>query len=376
MAYSITNMLAPGGLGGTLSCKEQHAAWEKERLRIEVLAAELGEDARACVAKKAEYEKASAQRLADLQANSSCAESLQAWDIANTNFAKNSICQKYLQAKADYAKLISDMNAGNAKIKALYDKQVAEVSAKNKALAADYGSAMASYAQTVLAWEEKTKVYQNWLSAMGGQATGIGLEWAAKLKQYPVLANYNWPYKTSRCHTTQFCMTQSVKNNLKNQCTVVRGTDGLGALGATKPDATLCMDYQFMPTCPTVCPPYVANPGAKPAPPAQPTPFPMPKEPVYMSAPEWGAWLKAKTGLGTNLEGCNPNQYPNPGAKPTCNPNGPVSDVPAQPGCSVPNIPEIPAAPTCKPSFFEQVGPMWLLLAAGAGGLYWYSKKK
>lgn len=338
MSYAIST------LGSDIPCKQQHSDWEAEKKRVEALAAKLGTEAEQCVRAKADYEAARAQNAGDMLRRQQCSQQHQAWSAASSDFVKNTVCKRFLAAKAKYAALVDSIKKSNQ------DLQMR------------YSAAMRSYDSALAKWTQQKQAHDAYAGYMRGMASGYAQSWGMTQNRYPVLKDITIDYRSKVCGQPIKCMPQSVKDSLVNRCTVVKG------LGELKVEP-ICLLRKYMPTCPASpnCPTPVSSPGPKPTPPTKP---------ALREIPIWAAWLRQEAGLGPGLEGCDPNKYPDPGPKPSCNPQARPTPVPPRPTCSVPNIPEVPPAPTCKPGFFEQVGPMWLLLAAGGAGLYWFAKKK
>ena len=397
-----------GALSGELSCKDQHAQYAGERDRVAALIAKLGADAVSCNKQRADYQSAVQARLAAEQRGVACREAFAVWTKAkaeqDAGLAQAKKCQTYLAAKAEWQAYVDRTNAQNAAAKASYDKLYAETDARNKAISQQNVAMAADHARTLAMWQQKDTAYKNYLSAVNAQAYNMSMQWSATQQKFPKETSYQFNHRQSRCNTHMICMTAADKQKYAAQCTVVKGLGlGYAGLGAL-PVADLCRTRQYYPTCPETCPTSVAAPGTAPAKPAI-IPFVAYPNPLSYPAPApLEDFLRSK-GVERMPDDCGSWRVQVPGTKPACDPNATLPNVPQAPTCTIPNAPAMPAAPTCiiqadappvqapqvvvpaqvepaaviptsKPGLLAQVSPMWLILAAGAGGLYWYSKKK
>jgi len=386
MMYSqIVNMPT----AGLFPCKEQHDAYKLEKAAHDELAAQLGPAAAACNKLHSDYNDAEAARVAMIASNEKCVAEIAVWSKKKAAYdaylAYKKDCDKYISLVRSHVKYVAKTKAANASLKRGWEAKVEELTKKNIALSSDYRGKSSSYSRALSAWKEKNGKYQQYKSASAAMAAGYSRGFYMKMKGPSASQGYknlydrhNWRYRTLRCGSMMQCMTREKKAQLTTQCVVIRGTDGLGAIGSTsKTDAPICTTRLVYPTCPETssCPAWAPGPGSAPVAPKKPAYHKMPSEPKYGKIPTLKEWL-IKHG-GKDMRGCdNKPKVPNPGTKPGCNPTGTIPFVPKKPTCVPPEIPAAPIKPTCKPNFLSQVGPMWLILAAGAGGLYLYNKKK
>lgn len=344
MAYSTITSLS----ANAPSCKEQHENYAAEKARVSALAAELGPVAENCHKLHGEYETATAKRIAAETAKAQCKAKLAKWSASSSAYAAYSKsarnCQAYLKAKKAWADL------------------VAKLKAKNYAISMSNNSANVYYNRDLAIWKRKRDSYLAYRAAISAQAYSVSQQWANTLRARPHLANYQWNYRTRRCNIDMQCMSKQKKIDLTSSCVVVRG------LGETKPVASLCLVRSYYPDCPTSnCPTAVADPGPQPTAPIKTPLLPIPTLAEYLASKK----------ISPDSDDCSSRPVvPAPGTKPSCNPSPTLPGIPPKPTCVAPDIPPMPVSPTCKVGIFGQIGPMWLVLAAGAGGLYWYSKKK
>jgi hypothetical protein len=350
-----------GAAAGVPSCKQQHDAYAVEKARVSAQAAELGTAAAACHKLHGDYDNATVARAAALDAAAQCKAQHSKYGTAKAAYdaavVRQKACKKlaanYKAKKAAYDKAVSE-----------HRDLVARLTAGNIRIQAHNTSLKYAYDREYAAWYEKDRAHYSYAMSVQGQARGLEIGWSQKLSRDSNLAKYDWQFMTRRCGTRMRCQTRTwhAENQLK--CNPVRG------LGATKPVASDCKVFYNYPYCPDACPTYAPPAGAAPAEPAYKTPYKIPSLTDYLKShnvdPVPPKPKDMKCGISVTK----------PGSKPGCNPAKPIPMVPPQPTCTPPAIPAMPVEPTCKPSAFGQVNPMWLVLAAGAGALYWYSKKK
>lgn len=374
MAYSTRILNIPLGA----SCQDQHDAYAAEKARVSQLAAQLGQEAANCHKLHGNYDKAAAKNAAAAEERSRCAKAHQDWMPRKAAYdaymAYRADCVRYLDAKKKYVEYTNGLMAQNVKLKADYEKALASVQSQNANLRSSYMNQIGSYQTAMTVWNQKNAAYTAYKSAVQAQAYSLGMQWSNIQQNNSAYTNkYNWPLLTNRCDHRMRCVTKAWKLSNELKCT---GVKGLGALGATLPDATTCQYYHYYPVCPDSCPPFAPHPGTPPTQPGEPTYLVAPKEPTYNAIPTLGQYLQSK-GIKQMPDNCGSTPaVADPGSKPSCDPNAALPAVPPRPTCTPPNIPPMPVAPSCKTTVFGQVGPMWLLLAAGGVGLYWYAKKK
>jgi hypothetical protein len=341
-----------------MNCKQQHAAWEQEAARVRALAAQLGPQAAACVEQQLAYDKEVARRRGIQKAFEDCQAQTAAWELASVRY-------QVAQKVQEYRKYVAGVEGMNARRLASWQRDVAAVRADNAKIAQDNEARKQDYFASMRMWSEQNGRHVTWRNATDAQKADIGRQWEATLARNPALKNYRWTaYSTSRCNTTMYCMTAAEKERLRATCQPVRG------LGATLQTPSICLRYSYTPTCPTTCPPYASHPGDPPAAPVYAQPKPEPGQPVLTAVKPWGEW---SGGMDPSLLNGDTNA-PDPGAPPgAC--KSLTGEEPAKPLCTVPEIPQVPPAPECEVGVFSQIGPMWLLLAAGGAGLYWLTRK-
>src|SRR5690606_15419872 len=353
------------------SCKDQHALYDLEKIRVSALAAQLGEEAKQCHNLHGTYDAAVSAAEAQRQRNAACVDSIQQWEQATKLFALNGDCTKYLQAKKEYDALVKKIASENTTKRNVWLKSKSDAIEYNRKQAQAYAVQLAAYKLALAAWETKNAAYNSYRYSIIAQINSLDATWKNTLSRTPALKDYQFTYVTNRCGARMRCMTQAEKTRLlSGQCVVLKG------LGATTKYADICKTAHYYPTCPTTaCKTPVAHPGTAPTAPSSPGLRSYGAEPAYTSIPTWESFRDGR-GLPGTLEGCSPTKYPNPGGKPGCNPNTPIPGIPSKPTCTPPEIPAMPVEPTCKLTSTSQMGAMWVVLALGAGGLYWYSKKK
>lgn len=385
MSYdvSVVNL----GLRGEPTCAEQHAMYKKEHARVSALAAQLGPVAAECHRLHGEYNSAASAYEEMQRKNAECQATMSAYTTAANAHKKGvadkkacdeaksahaSATKKYDAAVKEYKAWVEAAITKNAASKAKYDAAYKSADTQNYAIGQHNKGLEIGYAQRLAIWQRQTDAYKLWRQNVAGQAQSAEVYLQQQIQNNPSLKNHKFTYTTFRCGTQMKCMTQARKVELNSTCIAVRG---LGS-AATSAALDICLVRKHYQTCPTDCPPEVAKPGAAPVA-GTPLPYlPMPKVPDYISIISLDDYLKSKgVQKPGNTPTCAPVVPPAP-KHPSCDPNGTLPAVPPKPTCTPPEIPAMPSEPTCKPSVFGQVGTMWLLLAAGAGGLYWYSKKK
>jgi hypothetical protein len=372
MSYDMSIIQMPSLRGPQVPCKQQHEEYAVEKVRVQKLAAELGIEAANCHKLHGEYDSAVAKYASTQEANKLCADSLAKWTSAKALYdayvQDKAACDLYIKHVGLYPGVAQKVKDSNAQLKASWEAAVQKVKNENYGIAQGAAGAAASYAQAADTWRRQKAAFDAYRAAVTAQSNQINAQFTQGMKNYPAYNNYIWPMRTNWCGALTQCVTSSWRAAKKQECDVVRG------LGSTT--ANTCHYWKYYPTCPSTCPGTpTADPGLPPTPPAPPTYKPLPPEPTYKKVPTLQEYLKTQ-GV-KELPGCQNNPVvPKPGSKPGCNPNEPLPVVPPQPTCTPPNIPAMPIEPSCKQGMFAQAGPMWLLLAAGAGALYWYSKKK
>lgn len=345
-----------------MNCTEQHAAWEKEAARVRQLAATLGPQAEACIDQQLAYDKRRAAWEADLKTHQQCTADAVAWKAQQKAYQEAQACRKLLDKKVEYGTYLSQVKAENAKRVRDWEERVAKIQAENDKIVAANMALGRAYGNKMQAWGVRNARRQEWVAGAQAQRDALEREFQSKISGSAVLKSFRWSYRTQRCNTTMRCMTKERKDALRSQCQPIRG------LGGTKM-ATTCMYRSFYPTCPTSCPTYWPLPGPKPEEPKYTPTKKIPEKPALVTAKTWEEW---SGGIDPRTLNCDPSA-PNPGSRPVCTP--PSGPEPTPPSCTVPEIPQVPPAPGCKPGFLEQIGPMWLLLAAGGAGLYWMARK-
>ena len=373
MSYQVSVVNFPNAVSGEPSCKEQREAYTAEKMRVALLAEKLGAEAAACHKLHGDYQSAAQARAEAERGAMDCQAALSAWarakEASDSAKALATKCNAYLSAKKDWQDYVAKNNASNAAAQAKYEADLAAVNLRNQAISQQNSAMAADYARSLYMWQQKDAAYKKYISARDAQAYGLSMEWAATQKKYPTQTNYQFNHMQSRCGTHMRCATAEDKKKHGTQCITVRG---LGAL----PVADICRTWLYYPTCPTTCPTAVADPGVAPVAPVPIAYFATPKSLTFPASAPLEDFLRSK-GVEKMPDDCGSWQVLDPGPKPSCNPTPTLPAVPPTPTCTPPtNIPAAPVAPTCKDSAFGQFGPMWLLLAAGVGGLYWYSKKK
>lgn len=376
MAYTTNVINLP--LSGGPSCKEQHEAYAVEKKRLEVLAAKLGPVAADCHKAHGEYESAAAKRAAAQEVLGACQAKHSVWREnkakreAYLTFKKK--CVAYQDAKKAHRDLVAKRLKANAEKKAAWEATVLDLRHKNYVLGEQYKGAQMTYLRDLSFWETKSAAYLDYMRAVAIQNADLSRTVSQRTSSVTSLANVRWPLRTMRCGSKSQCVSRRWRENNQNTCVVIKGVGATG-LGATTRDATTCEYFHYYPTCPPCPSNKVPHPGDKPTAPTEPAYHTIPSEPSYKHIPTLEEYLTNK-GLDP-MPGCGKiPEVPPPGNKPTCDPTEKLPPTPNKPDCIPPDIPAIPPAPTCNPSLLSQIGPMWLLLAAGAGGLYWYAKKK
>lgn len=356
--------------GNEPSCKEQHAAFAVEDTRVRALAEKLGPVAAECHKLHGDYASAVVAATAQAQANEKCKADNISWEARKNLFDKNALCEKYLRLKEVYLSKAQEIERLNLSKKRAYEAAVAKNKSDNYSIAMANASASGSHNGALTTWKIRNDAYLAYRSAVSGQSYGLSQQWSQKVRENPSLSKYQWNHRTSRCDSTMFCQTKAWHEANALKCNPVRG------LGEILPVADTCKVWYNVPYCPDACPPnYAAHPGPLPVAPVLKPVIPPPEPPVYQSIPDWTK-VAITAGFDPKLwDGCDPKRYPNPGTKPGCNPSASIPAVPAKPTCTPPDMPAAPVKPTCQPGFFEQVGGMWLLLAAGGVGVYLYARK-
>lgn len=373
MSYQFSAVNFPSAVSGEPSCKEQREAYTAEKMRVALLAEKLGAEAAACHKQHGDYQSAVQARISAEQAGAACRGSLNVWtqakEASDAALALAKKCSAYLSAKKDWQDYVAKNNASNAAAQAKYESDLAAVNLKNQATSQQNSAMAADHARSLYMWQQRDASYKKYLAAVNAQAYDMSMQWSATQQKYPKETSYQFNHRQYRCNTHMTCMTAEDKQKYAAQCIVVRG---LGAL----PVADICRTRLYYPTCPTTCPTAVANPGTAPVAPVPIAYLATPKAPTFPASAPLEDFLRSK-GVEKMPDDCGSWQVLPLGPKPSCTPNPTLPAVPPTPTCTPPtNIPAAPVAPTCKDSAFGQFGPMWLLLAAGVGGLYWYSKKK
>ena len=346
-----------------MSCKEQHEFYLVEQARIEALAKTLGAEAEQCVKLQGAYESAYALNEAAKKCAIDKATYQNKSNVFNIGERDAGLCKsytrKYEKARLDHNAKVAAVSRSNASLKIAYEQKVATITATNKKNATLYSHAMSGYSGLKYSWDRKMAAYKSYSLSVQGQQRSLDMAWAVTLSKSAYVRGFQWNHKQSRCGKHMRCVTKAWRaaNHLK--CNPVRG---LGAL----PVADACKLWFYYPTCPDSCPKYVANPGAAPKPPTAKVVLKPAPRPVYAKLPVFT--------MKKPQADCNVGRLPNPiKTKPTCSAT-PLT-VPANPNCIVPEIPTVPVAPTCDPRSFAGIGPMWLLIAAAAGGVYLIAKK-
>lgn len=389
MAYDVSVLNL--GLRGEISCEEQHALYKSEYARLSALAKQLGPVAAECHQQHGRYDSLSAAYEETVRKNAACRDAIFIYnealrvrkiaqeELAACNAAKAaqaSALEKYNEALKAYKQWVTTSTATNAARTADYEVAVASTNTKNYAISQSNKGLEIGYAQRLATWQKQLDAYQLWGRNVAGQMRSGEEHFQRQTQQYPVLKDYDFQYRTYRCGAHMRCMPEKIRNALLNSCAVVKG------LGVTYPKgkADDCLVSRYYQVCPAECPPAAADPGAKPAPPTLLPYLQAPKPPDLIIIVSLDDFLRK---FGVEKPGplplCSPVVPPAP-KDPACTVDI-LPSVPPKPTCTPPEIPAMPVEPTCqlsesKPRVFGQVGTMWLLLAAGGAGLYWYSKKK
>jgi hypothetical protein len=347
-----------------MNCTEQHEVWKKEVARVKELASRLGPQAEACVAQQVAYDQKMAEHLASLQAAKLCAEKINTYQANLAKYEEAQACRTVQDKYYAYRRLTNSLRNKHSAALREWEAQVRQIEAENAQIIAANAEAQKNYLAALEDWNKKNQLRRSWLFGTGSQKYSLKRQWEAQLKKYPFLDSYSWTRRTARCNTFMNCMSQAKKDSLQRECNPVRG------LGETKPAPRICLERHYYPTCPSTCPPYYPPPGPQPTPPTPgktKRPPEKPQEPIY---PTWEAF---SGGLPPGSWECDASA--GKPSKPGCTVPASPPQPPQKPLCTVPEIPQTPPAPGCKPGFFEQVGPMWLLVAAGGAGLYWMARK-
>lgn len=384
MSYVVDTINFPNAMSGAPSCKDQHALYDLEKIRVSALAAQLGVEAKQCHKLHGEYDAAFAANAAAAEERARCQQAMgtyqglfssysaalaakQACDAQKTSYS--AAVSKYKKAQQDYAAIVERNNTANANKRKAFDAALAKAHQENILIGQQNAAAAALYKDQIAAWKYRTTKFQEYKAAVAKEADALYMAWKIKTPK-TIQDTYQFNHTTGRCGVSMRCQTKAWYQSQASKCIVLKG------LGATLKPADACMVRYYYPMCPDTCPPAVADPGPAPKEPVPLAAKPYPTGLVLTSVISFDDYLKQ---TGTPVPGgaptCNPS-VPAAPTKPNCNPDAQLPSVPSKPTCTAPAIPAMPVAPTCKPTVTSQMGTMWLVLAVGAGGLYWYSKKK
>lgn len=363
MSYTSNVVDFPSAVSGMFPCKEKHAQYKVDKKAHDALVRELSAEAATCSGLHTDYEASVAANAAALSQLAQCQAAHTAHTTVTGDFNSRNAEIKACEAAN---KVVKGKLATNANKKRIYDSARAAAISRNGGIQRSNAGLRRGYEGSLAAWTVRDAAYKTYRLQVSGMARGMGISWTRKVSANSWMQNYTWDQKTQICGMMLRCQTASWHKAKQITCNPVKGLGSSAQVSSSSrvrpgTKATECQAFYNYPYCPTSCPPYKSHPGTKPSTPNYGSMGPMPTPPTYLS-------------VGPK-QPC-PSPKKKPGSAPACDTGMTIPSTLPTPTCTPPELPPAPIAPTCKISMFSKVGPMWLLLAAGAGGVYWYSKKK
>jgi len=309
-----------------MTCREELQAFEKARTEYPALL-------------KA-YEEQKAKVALD-QAAFRIAEELYKVEMA-AHLDANKLCEM------DLAKYKSDLAIYEAE-KAKHQKAVADWNVKKAVIERAHSEAVLRYQRDHAAWLLRKQEWGKYTALLNAKAAEHDQHWRTTFEKHPGYAKYRyaWAYTCGGKQYYGFTSTKA-KSDARNSCVTVKGL-GQDPGDPTKELASLCQRSYAMPVL-SPCPSPPNQPlGPEPVPPPQLTPLPAPVPPFTLKEPV--------------APSCKTTPFSKPAPRPPSIPGDP---------------PKEPTKPTCRVSDEAQTkltGGMWLLLAAGAAGVYFIARK-
>src|SRR5690606_25891152 len=178
MSYVVDTINFPSSMSGPeQSCKDQHALYDLEKIRVRALAEQLGAEAKQCHNLHGIYGAAVSEAEAQRQRNAAGVDSIQKWEQATKLFSLNGDCRKYLQAKKEYDALVKKITAENTTKRNAWLKSKSSAIEYNRTQAQAYAIKLAAYKQALSAWESKSAAYNSYRYSIIAQINSLDATW-------------------------------------------------------------------------------------------------------------------------------------------------------------------------------------------------------
>lgn len=352
----------------TLSCRDQHKEYSKNRALISAQIKTLNEKHANCLSLQSSNNLKLEKIALDQKNYQKCLSDLEYWKSQEDLKRQNEECNKTLSTLLKYKEYSNALEKKNRAAILDWEKYRDAVNAHNLKKKSSYDQSYKKYQTDLKSWNSQNAARASYLSQQRKILSDIEKHWSAQRSKFSWLKDYSFTFKARKCGNLLSCIEDSYRKELqKKRCAVIRG------LGSTSKTGDICLFARFAPPCPSSCPVYVPAPGKRPVPPLSPNYVAIKKPPASLPILTLEKFAEVnKLPLGNKncelKEVDKISSTPPSCTKPSPEPLEPII-------CNVPELPTLPQKPTCDPSLFAGISPMWLALVAGGAGIYLYSKR-